>query len=102
MLREKLQEVKDCDFTVNQAIGFLRKLNSIPKYSGIFPYKAIKAEDNRYDSSMCFIEPKPEKKTPILRLKRRQQMCVFANAKNQIKLEGFVEPEAFVQNFNNE
>ncbi|PMG18175.1 hypothetical protein BCU96_13000 [Vibrio lentus] len=102
MLREKLQGTATRDFTVNQAIGFLRKLERTSQYSGIFPYKAIKAEDNRYDSSMCFIDPKPGKQTPILRLKRRQQMCVFTNAKHQIKLDGFVEPEAFVNNFNNE
>ena len=101
MLEAKLKDSRDCDFTVNQAIGFLRKLNGTPQYSGIFPYKAIKAEDNRYDSSMCFIETR-KKPTPTLRLKRRQQMCVFADAKEQIKLDGFVEPEAFVTNFNNE
>lgn len=102
MLKKEVSKDEDFEFTVNQAIGFLRKLNAHPKYSGLFPYKAIKAEDIRYASSMCFIEPKVGKQTPRLALRKRIQMCVFEDAKDQIKLEGFIEPSAFVDKFNNE
>ncbi len=101
-LVKQLKQSCETEFTVNQAIAFLRKLDNNPQYAGIFPYKAVKAEDNRYGPSMCFIDPVEGKSTPTMRLKKRQQMCVFKEAKDSIQLECFVEPQHFVERFNKE
>ncbi|WP_158104918.1 hypothetical protein [Vibrio vulnificus] len=84
------------NMTVNRAINFLRLLEKKPEKKGIFPYLAVKAQDSRYDGSLCFIDV-GNGNPPILRLKQRQQMCVYEEARDKISLNCFIEPEEFVQ-----
>ena len=87
------------DITINRAIFLLRKLQSKKNTKGIFPYLAIKAKDKRYDGSMSFIKPKPGSKAPKMDLITRQQLCVFEEARPRIFLNGFIEPESFVDKY---
>lgn len=80
--------------TVSQVIAFLRKLERQPKTEGIFPYLAIKAQDNAkvgFFRRMSFIAGRRED----LCLATRQQMCVFAHARDAIAFKGFVSPDEY-------
>lgn len=80
--------------TVSQVIAYFRKLEGQPKSSGVFPYLAVKAQDNAkvgLFKSMLFTRHRREE----LCLATRQQMCVFAHAKDRITFTCFVSPEEY-------
>lgn len=74
--------------TVHEIVKFLRKHK---KANGLFPYKAVKAMDVRFDDSFPFTMRRKEK----LPLVTRQQLCVFEGARSAIKFVKFVEPKEF-------
>ncbi|MBY8006806.1 hypothetical protein KW471_00690 [Vibrio fluvialis] len=83
--------------TVNQLVSYLRKKEEAA--NGFFPYLAIKAEDGRSKCQMSFIDPAMDKYENKQRLVTPQQLCVFEKAKSRITLNGFVEPQEFMENF---
>ena len=73
--------------TVSQLIAFLRELERQPKTKGIFPYLAIKAQDNAkvgFFRRMSFIAGRRED----LCLATRQQMCVLLMLEMLLPLRG--------------
>ncbi|ATF52676.1 hypothetical protein [Morganella morganii] len=90
-------DIKDVGkITVSQVIAFFRKLNKETKSSGIFPYLAVKAQDAPHDSrflKMLFTRYRREH----LCLATRQQMCVFAHAKDRIDFSCFMSPKEYTE-----
>jgi len=80
--------------TVSQVISFFRKLEEQDKSVGLFPYLAVKAQDNARTGlfkRMLFTKYRTE----ALCLVTRQQMCVFAHAKDRITFTCFVSPQEY-------
>ncbi|NKX22256.1 hypothetical protein HGF60_11420 [Alteromonadaceae bacterium A_SAG2] len=81
---EKKLTGKD-DISVNQVIEWLRKR------PGIFPYKAIKAQDECGNENIKFVGGRRE----TLKYLSRQQLCVFKENRDRIELCGFIEPHCY-------
>lgn len=82
--------------TVSQVIAFFRKLNEQTKSSGIFPYLAVKAQDAPHNGSfpeMRFTTSRREH----LCFATRQQMCIFAHAKDRIDFSCFMSPKEYTE-----
>jgi len=90
VILQGLQKDKRTEITVHQIISKLRTNKQI------FPYLAIKAEDNRRVDEINFVDP--DISGLKLRVITPQQLCVFEEARPQISLEGFVEPDSFSRN----
>lgn len=88
--KEILNGIKDCDkkeITINQIIGKLRTLDEV------FPYLAVKAQDERASQKINFVEQSINKLK--MGLITPQQICIFDKARSRIQLIGFIEPTAF-------
>ncbi|HHX8294127.1 TPA: hypothetical protein ACVOYL_002246 [Vibrio diabolicus] len=90
---EKLSQV-----TVREVIGELRRINKLGRTEGMFPYKGVKAVDNRkHKYEMRFVLPKYHGlKLPLI---TPQQMCIFEEARDCIEIVGFEHPKEFKDNF---
>jgi len=78
--------------TVNAALSYYRKLAESNKE--VFPYCAIKAQDEYSKSKVAFIQYKKE----CLPLVTRQQLCLFEFAVTCIKSRNVIHPEQFKKN----
>lgn len=93
LILNKLTAAQKSQITVNQIINKLRQ-----EGKAVFPYLAVKAQDTRHEHQLDFI--KNVSKSPmraVLKLITRQQMCVFEDARDRIKLCGFLEPAEFAE-----
>ncbi|MDK6378379.1 hypothetical protein [Citrobacter freundii] len=80
--------------TVNQVISFFRELEERADLKGVFPYSAVKAQDNARSSSLIrlnFIDGHFEQLVSFT----RQQMCVYEHAKHKIEFQRFLAPAEF-------
>ncbi|HHR6317751.1 TPA: hypothetical protein ACS737_001228 [Providencia alcalifaciens] len=101
-MREKVAEklnIRDVSkVTVSQVIAFFRKLNEQTEFSGIFPYLAVKAQDTALPHNGSFPKMKfVSYRSESLCLATRQQMCVFAQAKDRIDFSCFMFPEEYTE-----
>ena len=81
-----LQKTKEGDhLTVNQIVTWLRGKKEI------FPYKGIKAEDQTRVVKYKFVSQRNE----TMSLVTRQQLCIFEEGREKVKLLGFIEPKSF-------
>ncbi|MBA0212413.1 hypothetical protein [Pectobacterium brasiliense] len=107
---EEMEITDSFSITVNQIISFFREHSSSDdeRFSGFFDYVAIKAQDERYVSIVDFIEPKtvvdritgkPKTMRAKLRLRTRQQLCVFSEGRGCIKFSGFHHPQTYQERF---
>lgn len=87
IILKKLKAEQKSIITINQIIGLLREEEDV------FPYLAVKAQDGKTIEKIHFVDPSINHSK--LALVTRQQLCVFEQAKNRIKLCGFLEPKDF-------
>lgn len=81
--------------SVNQVISFLRELENSPDTNGIFPYAAVKAQDEVRSASIRrpFVDGRRESLVAF----GRQQMCVYEHARNKIQFVKFLHPQEFCE-----
>ncbi|MCC2607734.1 hypothetical protein [Planctobacterium marinum] len=90
LILDKLGSIgKDRDVTVNQVLSKLRQSTDV------FPYLAVKAQDNKKIENIRFVDPHINKAT--MSMLTRQQICVFENARDKITLCGFIEPNDYAK-----
>lgn len=81
--------------TVSQVIAYFRKLEGLAKTKGIFPFLAVKAQDNVQVGFLRMLFIRHPRRKEELCLATRQQMCVFAHARDRIGFKCFVSPEEY-------
>lgn len=87
LIFNRLSPEKRNTLTVNQILCKLREDKLV------FPYLAVKAQDDRRKCKVKFISTAA--KPAFVSLVTRQQLCVFEEARDRINLCGFVEPQDF-------
>lgn len=93
---KKLKIESVSKITVSQVIAFFRELDKKTEFLGIFPYLAVKAQDAPHKNGflkMLFTHHRQEH----LYLATRQQMCVFAHAKDRIDFSCFMSPKEYTE-----
>ena len=78
--------------TVNAILSFYRKNSENNK--ALFPYQAIKAQDNYYEDKLSFIGAGGNEQ---LALVTRQQLCLFESASHCIKHKEAIYPPQFIE-----
>ena len=83
------------NIAIGHAIHFLRKINSRPKYKGVFDYDSVRAEDfpQKGSNKLPFAYGRPE----TFDLNSRVQICVFNKDLGNISHYKLVYPKEYLQ-----